>query len=212
MLQAWYSFLAQNPLAYAVDIATWLQAAFYWLMSQLDNQTQGQQNGWTGSYQAFSMWQSNHNRLLASIRYRLTWLYTYAYLGMGRWVSRKFIENEKWSAYWHDHLWRYITWVADRIYYMINSLTRWVENSVYKPLFAKVVLLGQQMKDWAYFSYELLSHPPKLADLTFWPLFGVFQQNPFTIGRTIGDWVAKLVYSQTVRSITLVEQIITDVL
>lgn len=212
MLRAWYAWLFGNPIPAAQYLYSWLQQAFNWVMSQLDNQTQGQQNGYTGNFQAFSFWQSNHNRLLKAIERRIWWLYLHAYLGMGAWVSRRLAEDERWEAYWHDHLWRYTTWVADRAYYMINQLTQWVDNVVWKGLSAKVADLETKMLKWAFSSWSLLTHPSQLAGMLFWPIWKVFTQDPFTIANTIGDWLAHLVYANTLRTIHLAESILTDVL
>lgn len=101
--------------------------------------------------------------------------------------------------------------VRNQAWLWIVGLTFMVVHVIVPPIMVLLHTLADQMLKWAYFAWYLLTHPPKLADILFWPLFAVFKVNPFAIGRTIGDWALKLVLAEFIKSSQLVEEIITDV-
>lgn len=112
----------------------------------------------------------------------------------------------------------YIGYVINRVnsirseaWLWIVGLTFMVVHVIIPPIMALLHTLADQMLKWAFVAWDLVTHPPKLASLLFWPLFAIFKVNPFAIGRTIGDWALKLVLAEFIKSSQLVEEIITDV-
>lgn len=212
MLQAWYAWLAGNPFPGIAYVSAWLQQAMYWLASQLDRDRMRQADGWQANFQSVTMWKRSHDRAMNSIAARLWWLYVRCYIDVPAWLSARIQGDEQWANRWFYRLLADINYVLAMAKWLLHEFSVWLFATTINPILARLKTAEENILRWAYYCYQFVSNPPKLADITFWPLFGVFQKNPFGIGRTIGDWLGKLVYENTVRSISLAEQIITDIL
>lgn len=118
---------------------------------------------------------------------------------------------EQWAQRNFTYVMKRLGEVRSEAWGWIVALTFLVKDVLFPLLMRLITTLATQMRDWAFVAWDLVTHPPKLANILFWPLFAVFKLNPFAIGRTIGDWALKLVLSEFIRSSQLVEEIVTDI-
>lgn len=143
---------------------------------------------------------------------KLWWLYRWGFVALRQQVFAKFLTDERWESQWHDRIAGWIADVRSSLASDIASLIKWVTVAILIPFTLALHTLAKQMIEWAFAAWDLLTHPPRLAGILFWPLFGVLAADPWAVGRTIGDWLVKLVYQNMLRSVTLLEQIMADVL
>lgn len=146
------------------------------------------------------------------VSFRLWWL---------RWVGLQWVSDyakglvlqlRGWAQALFTYLNNRVNDLRNQTWIWIVALTWTIVHVLLPPILSAIATLVKQMLQWAYVAWYFITHPPSLAALLFWPLFAIFKLNPFTIGRTVGDWAFKLVLTQFVASSKLAEQIITDVL
>ncbi len=129
----------------------------------------------------------------------------------------------KWIAYHAKQAWHWVEnavkWAASHIarlaaeaWHWVEGAVKWVTNHVLRPLEKLASYVWNHLTQWAHEAWYLVTHPAKLADLLFWPLWYVFEHSAWSIGRKIGQWLAELVWHNTLRLIGAVEGIIADIL
>lgn len=212
MLRAWLAWLQGNPVPALQYLAQWIRDGIYYVLSKLDDADTQQRAGFLGNFRAYTNWFTSANRLRNSIAARLWWLYVRCYIDVPLWVSGKFAFYEKWSQDWFNKLLADVNYVLAMSKWLLHEFSVWLFDTTINPILARLKKAEEDILKYALTAYQILSTPSKLASLAFWPLFAIFQANPFTIGRIIGDWLAKLVYHNVVKTISLAETILTDVL
>lgn len=155
---------------------------------------------------------SASNKLTQEIANKLMWLYEAAWLFNRQQFLARFAQDEAVGNARYRQLLAGLAAAASQLHADMVALIKWILLTVVAPILLSLKVLGEQMIKWAFAAFDLLTHPPRLAGILFWPLFGVFALDPWTIGRQIGDWLVKLVYQNMLKSATLFEQILADVL
>lgn len=195
-----------------VDLYNWVRGVVLALASRLDDLFTQQKFAWLGNWQALDAWSRSHNRVMNSIKYRLGWLYVHGFIEQGNYLHNLIINDEAWSRRWFDTLLADVIYVKNFGIWQLQQFSKWLFQNTIVPIQGQLHDLKDEMLKYAIAAYSLVTDPPKLSGMLFWPLFNIFSADPFTIGKTIGDWLAKLVWANTVRTIHLAEQILTDVL
>jgi hypothetical protein len=116
------------------------------------------------------------------------------------------VENAvKWAA-------KHIAHLAKQAWHWVENALKWVNNHVLRPLEHLAAYVWHHLTKWAHDAWYLVTHPLKLAELLFWPLWYVFEQVAWKVARKIGKWLAELVLHNLVRMVNVVEDIVAAVL
>jgi hypothetical protein len=114
---------------------------------------------------------------------------------------------------------RAVKWAAEHIAHLAKQAWHWVENAikwvihhVARPIWAWIKHVGAHILHWAHTAWNLLTHPIKLAELLFWPLWFFFEKIAFKVARRIGRWMAELVLHNLIKLVHLVEDVLAGVL
>lgn len=121
------------------------------------------------------------------------------------------------SSVWHS-VKEVVKWAAGRIAHAVNlaehlvsAAMKWVLQHVWHPLMGFVQDIYSKLRKWALAAWQLLTHPIKLAEIIFWPLWYVFEQLAPKVARRIGKWVAELVLHSLIKMVGVVEDILAAV-
>lgn len=116
------------------------------------------------------------------------------------------VENAvKWAA-------KHIAHLAVEAWDWVENALKWVRDHVLRPLEHLLAYVWDHLTRWALFAWHLLTHPLKLAEIVFWPLFKFFEHVAWDVAKKIGEWLALIVLHSMVKIVHLVESIIADVL
>lgn len=132
--------------------------------------------------------------------------------GVVAWAGRRFTSDEHTNSARYTYLRQLIQKNYNTEKGDISSLKRWLLLVVVAPILWTLAKLGEEMLKWAFFAYQLLTAPLKLAAILFWALISVLEQNFWDVAARFGEYVAKLVWANMPKTLALVEQIITDTL
>lgn len=105
-----------------------------------------------------------------------------------------------------------VTDLAATAWRWVQDAIGWIVQNIYTPLANAVADLVDKMTRWAYTAWFYVTHPDALAQVIFWALWGVFARNAYSVARYVGEWALRLILTQTISSVQLVEQIVSDVL
>jgi phage-related protein len=112
-----------------------------------------------------------------------------------------------------------VKWAARHIAYLAKKAWHWVENAIkyvyhhfIRDIWRWIKHTGQHILHWAHTAWYLVTHPLKLAELLFWPLFAFFERVAWKIARKVGKWLAELVLQNLIKLVHLVEDIVAAVL
>jgi hypothetical protein len=128
------------------------------------------------------------------------------------WASRELSSLRKYA----EHVLRWASDHLNSLYHTvqgwISSLTKLTLKHIWDPLYAYVKDIYKKLTDWAYTAWYYITHPDKLAALLYLHLVTLVKRNIWDLARDFGEFGAKLFLSNVPRVITLIEQIIADVL
>lgn len=116
------------------------------------------------------------------------------------------VENAvKWAA-------KHISHAVQQAWHWVQNAIKWVHHNLISPIWTWIKHTGQHILHWAHDAWSLITHPAKLAEILFWPMWWFFTHVAWKVARKIGVWVTELVLHNLVRMVNLVEGIIADVL
>src|SRR5574337_302127 len=128
------------------------------------------------------------------------------------WVNNQLAQLTGWVWGYITGLIRSLDSLRRYLLAQISAVTSWVLHSVFDPLIAQVKSLWTKLQQWGYTAYWYVTHPQDLADLLLHYLLVSLQKSVWAVARTMGEFFARLFLQNVPRTITLIEQIIADVL
>src|SRR5574337_625730 len=131
-----------------------------------------------------------------------------AWHAMYTWVNSLYTAVETFAHAVYAYLYKLVKVLLAQI----SAVTSWVLHSVFDPLIAQVKSLWTKLQQWGYTAYWYVTHPQDLADLLLHYLLVSLQKSVWAVARTMGEFFARLFLQNVPRTITLIEQIIADVL
>lgn len=132
--------------------------------------------------------------------------------GVVAWAGRRFTADEHTGAARYTYLRQLIQRNYNTEKSDLSSFKRWLLLLVVAPILWTLKTIGEQMIKWAFFAYQLLTAPLKLANILFWALISVLEANFWEVAAKFGEYVARLVWANMPKTLQIIEQIITDTL
>lgn len=94
----------------------------------------------------------------------------------------------------------------------IDDLAAYVDTHVLKPLTARADQIYNDLLKWGYYSWQLLTHPARLADILLGYLIASAEAAFWTIADPVGRFLFAVLLKNATRFARLIETILTAVL
>jgi hypothetical protein len=182
-------------------LASWIQSLFG-----------TSKQAWTELWAAFDGLAQDTDYFGNRVWLNLNWTGRSVIPSLARYVDAFNRRQDSWNAKWHALLWQRDAQNHDFTVSQIGAAKLWALGAIFLPLSKLIIALTADVLKWAYWAFQLLNDPPRLAGMLLWPLTAVMEATWEAWTLSVGDWVGKLILHNLLKVIHLAEQILSDVL